>query len=110
MTDWFACTNCAVAPKYSFFHDFLAATSSKSFNILWLLFAGTLLVLPFRSRLRCTTQQYQMLLLVSFFCATYVIMSVYASPIVLRYLLVIRHSLMLLPFLIMMNIFSTAKK
>lgn len=108
--DWFACSNCAVAPRYSFFHHFLAATASKSFNILWLLFAGTVLMLPFRSRLRCTSTQYHMLLLVSFFSATYVIMSVYASPIVLRYLLVIRHSLMLLPFLILINIFSTGKK
>ena len=110
ITDWFACSNCAVAPKYSFFHDFLAATASKSFNILWVLFALSLLLLPFRSQLNLTPPQHHMLLMVSFFCITYTIMSVYASPIVLRYLLVIRHSLLLLPFLLLINIFSIRKK
>lgn len=109
MTDWFSCTKCAVAPRYSFFHNFLAATASKSFNVLWGLFALSLIALIFRSKLGCSPQQYNMLLLVSFFCATYIIMSVYASPIVLRYLVVIRHSLVLLPFLIFIQLFPGRK-
>ncbi len=110
MTEWFGCRNCAVAPRYSFFHDFLAATASRSFNILWCLFVLSLIALLFRSKLGCSREQYNMLLLVSFFCATYVVMSVYASPIVLRYLLVIRHSLVLLPFLIIIHLFPARKQ
>jgi hypothetical protein len=110
MKDWFACNNCAVAPKYNFYHDFLAATTSKSFNLLWLLFLLSLIALLFPSKLNCSRLQYQMLLAVSFFCFTYIAMSVYASPIVLRYLLVLRHSLIMIPFLISMYYFPARKR
>jgi len=109
MKEWFGCYNCTVKPRYNFLHRFLAQSSSKSFNILWVLFFLSLVALCFRLKLRVTAQQYHMLLLVSFFCITYVAMSVYASPIVLRYLLVIRHSLILVPFLLLIHLFPSKK-
>jgi hypothetical protein len=109
MKDWFQCNNCKVQPRYNFFHNFLAATASKSFNILWLFFALSLIVLFFRSKLHFTPLQYNMLLLVSFFCITYIATSVYASPIVLRYLLVIRHALFVVTFLVCNQILVARK-
>lgn len=108
--EWFGCNNCVVKPRYDFFHDFLSRTASKSFNLLWVLFVASLVTLCFRSRLSFTPQQYGMVLLVSFFCIAYIILSVYASPIVLRYMLVIRHSLFFIPFLILIHLYPLRKK
>jgi hypothetical protein len=106
MKDWFGCKQCSTTPKYSFYHDFLARTASPSFNVVWILLLLSVIALCFRSKLGLNTQQYHMLIVVSFFCITYTAMSVYASPIVLRYLLVIRHAALLLPFLILIQILS----
>jgi hypothetical protein len=110
MKKWFACGECDPTPRYHFLHNFLEATAATSFNLLWLLLLFSLVALCFRSKLRCTTQQYNMILLVSFFCIIYTVMSVYASPIVLRYLLAIRHSLLLVPFLVTMHLFIVRKQ
>lgn len=104
MKKWFQCKECDATPRYTFFHEFLAATASKSFNILWLFLFLSCVALCFRSKLNCTSQQYNMILVVSFFCILYTAMSVYASPIVLRYLLAIRHSLLLIPFLVTIHL------
>ncbi|HEY0066345.1 MAG TPA: hypothetical protein VGB46_03245 [Flavisolibacter sp.] len=107
--DWFGCNNCEVKPRYDFLHRFLARTASKSFNVLWVLFVASLVTLCFRSRLSFTPRQYGMMLLVSFFCLAYIILSVYASPIVLRYMLVIRHSLVFIPFLVFIHLYPLRK-
>jgi len=110
MKDWFECNNCALAPRYNFYHNFLAATASKTFNILWVLLVLSIVALLFRKKLNCTQEQYWMLWVVSFFCIAYIAMSVYASPIVLRYLLVIRHSLVMLPFLVLLQLLPFRRK
>jgi hypothetical protein len=110
MKKWFDCKECDPTPRYTFVHDFLAATAPKSFNLLWLLLFFSVIALCFRSKLNCTAQQYNMMLLVSFFCIIYAAMSVYASPIVLRYLLAIRHSLLLIPFLVTIHLITVRKK
>jgi hypothetical protein len=110
MKKWFDCRECDPTPRYTFVHDFLAETAPKSFNLLWLLLFFSVIALCFRSKLNCTAQQYNMMLLVSFFCIIYAAMSVYASPIVLRYLLAIRHSLLLIPFLVTIHLITVRKK
>jgi hypothetical protein len=100
MKNWFRCGECDDTPKYTFFHRFLAATASKSFNLLWVFLVLSCVALCFRPKLSTTSRQYDMILLVSFFCIMYTAMSLYASPVVLRYLLAIRHSLLLVPFLL----------
>jgi hypothetical protein len=110
MKKWFQCGVCDPTSRYAFFHQFLDATAAKSFNILWLLLVFSVIALCFRSKLNCTPQQYNMILLVSFFCIIYTAMSVYASPIVLRYLLALRHSLLLIPFLVCIHIFTVRTK
>jgi hypothetical protein len=109
MKKWFGCGNCDPTPRYTFFHQFLAATASKSFNLLWLFLFLSCLVLCFRSKLNYTSQQYNMILLVSFFCIVYTVMSVYASPIFLRYLLAIRHASLLVPFLVTIHLIHWRK-
>ncbi|HYH16708.1 MAG TPA: hypothetical protein VD794_15865, partial [Flavisolibacter sp.] len=99
MIDWFEWENRPVKPHVTFYHDFLAATASKSYNILWCALLISAIALCFPRRLKLTSLQHRLLLLVSFFCIVYIAMSVYASPLVLRYLLVLRHSLVLVPFL-----------
>jgi hypothetical protein len=110
MKKWFDCRECDPTQRYTFVHDFLAETAPKSFNLLWLLLFFSVIALCFRSKLNCTAQQYNMMLLVSFFCIIYAAMSVYASPIVLRYLLAIRHSLLLIPFLVTIHLITVRKK
>ncbi|HEX8315146.1 MAG TPA: hypothetical protein VF609_09140, partial [Flavisolibacter sp.] len=109
MIKWFACGKCDPTSRTPFIHQFLEATAAKSFNLLWLLLLLSVIALCFRSKLNCTAQQYNMILLVSFFCIIYTAMSVYASPVVLRYLLVIRHSLLLIPFLIIIHLTTVRK-
>ena len=110
MKKWFNCGECNVTPRYSFVHNFLAATASNGFNILWALLLISSIALCFRSKLGYTPQQYNIILLVSFFCILYAAMSVYASPIVLRYLLAIRHSLLMVPFLVLTQLFTLRTK
>lgn len=110
MKKWFACGQCDATPRYNFIHNFLDATAAKAFNLLWLLLLFSIVGLCFRSKLRCTAQQYNMILLVSFFSIIYTAMSVYASPIVLRYLLAIRHSLLVAPFLVIIYLRTVRKK
>lgn len=109
MRDWFEWNNKPVQPRTNFFHHFLAATASKSFNILWFTLVISLIGLCMPKRLNITPLQHKMLFVVSFFCITYIIMSVYASPIVLRYLLVLRHTLILIPFLTFYRYFIREK-
>jgi hypothetical protein len=103
---WFGCKGCAIWPRYHYFHNFMNRFAAQGFNILWVTFASALVGLLFRSRLQFTAIQYQTLLVLSFFCILYIVMSVYASPIVLRYMLVIRHCLVMVPFLVFINLFS----
>jgi hypothetical protein len=109
MKDWFNWNNKPVQPRYQFFHDFLAATASKSFNLLWIGLIISIVALCFPKKLKLNPLQYRLLLVVSFFCIAYIVMSIYASPLVLRYLLVIRHSLLLIPFLTFCNLITFKK-
>jgi len=110
MKKWFQCGQCDPTPRYTFVHSFLEATAPRAFNLLWFLLLFSIVALCFRSKLNCTAQQYNMILLVSFFCIVYTAMSVYASPLVLRYMLAIRHSSLLIPFLVTIHLNTVRKK
>jgi hypothetical protein len=109
MRDWFEWDKRTAKPYHTFFHDFLAITSSKSYNILWVLLSCSMIGLFFPKYLQHSHLQHKMLIVVSFFCVMYIVMSVYASPLVLRYILVLRHSLILLPFLTFYNLLYRKK-
>jgi hypothetical protein len=110
MKDWFGCAQCPVAPRSNSFHQLLSATASKSFNVLWIFFGISLVALCFPKWFGLHGAQYGMLWILAIFALTYTLMSVYASPIVYRYMLAIRHSLVLLPFLLLHNKLSFTGK
>ena len=99
MRNWFDWNNKPVKPHVDYFHNFLAATASKSFNLLWFTLVISLIALCFPKQLKLEPLQHKAIIVVLFFCLAYIALSVYASPLVLRYLLVLRHSLILIPFL-----------
>jgi hypothetical protein len=109
MRKWFNWENKNAKPHYTFYHNFLAATVSKSYNFLWVLLLLSSITLCFPKRLNITPLQHKMLIVVSFFCVVYLLMSIYASPLVLRYMLVVRHSLILLPFLTFQHLLFNRK-
>ncbi|MGN7785142.1 hypothetical protein ACTJIJ_11465 [Niabella sp. 22666] len=90
--EWFNCIGCRTTPVYDFYHILFANWMPAAMGTLWslTLFA---IVLTFFSLKRWGTQFRQernVLFVIWGFVMLYIVMSVYASPIVLRYLLPIR--------------------
>lgn len=108
---WFNCEDCKTGARYDLYHQLFSKWAPAAMALLWgILIAAGLAFLVFLKRWKEVPAEKKMTMALLSFIALYIIMSVYASPVVLRYFLCLRLTMVAVIFIIVNQFIRSKNK